>query len=125
MSCWLESKAMLEDKPSLPLDETQQTLRSNLRNKECTILLGLHPDQATDPIVDIGLALNIPWAIVPCCVFPQLFQQRVLASGKMVRSYEDLCQYIRERDLSIREAVLPFRGRNRVFYWHPPQVGDT
>ena len=83
-------------------------------------MVGLHPDLATDHIVEIGLDLGIPWAIVPCCVFPNFCHYRTLAAGKPVRSYEDLCQWLRERDPLIRETILPFRGRNRVFYWHPP-----
>ena len=101
-------------------NEAQQQLHSILHNRKCSVMTGLHPDQATDPIVEIGLALGIPWAIVPCCVFPNFCHYRTLASGKPVRSYEDLCQWLRERDPSIREAILPFQGRNRVFYWHPP-----
>ena len=117
-------------------------------------MVGLHPDQATDPIIDIGLALNIPWAIVPCCVFPNFFTYRQLQlrgnnndeddSGnpkdniddgpsfppmvgpkQSVRSYDDLCQYIRERHPDIQETTLPFNGRNRVFYWHPPAPAEA
>ena len=35
--------------------------------------VGLHPDEATDAIVDVALQLNIPFAVVPCCVFPNSF----------------------------------------------------
>lgn len=111
---------ILEEELSMPLDETQQKLRQILRNKECSMLLGLHPDQATDPIVDIGFALQIPWAVVPCCVFPNFFKQRQLNNAQPVRNYEDLCQYLRERDPNVQEKELPFQGRNRVFYWSPP-----
>ncbi|CAB9529071.1 expressed unknown protein [Seminavis robusta] len=114
-------KVVSQEEDSCKLNPEQAKLCTLLRNRKCSVLLGLHPDQATDPIIDIGLALGIPWAIVPCCVFPNLFQTRQLASsGKPVRSYEDICTYILERDPSIQQATLPFRGRNQVFYWHPP-----
>lgn len=32
-------------------------------------VVGMHPDQATDAIVDFALACSKPFAVVPCCVF--------------------------------------------------------
>ncbi|KAG7350624.1 hypothetical protein IV203_009984 [Nitzschia inconspicua] len=98
----------------------QQRLSAILRNKQCSVICGMHPDEATDEIIDVGLAMNIPWAVVPCCVFPNLFRSRVV-DGRPVRSYEDYCAYIRSRSEDIRETELPFRGRNMVFFWIPPQ----
>jgi hypothetical protein len=108
-----------EDEIICQWNETQKQLRSILHQRNCSVLVGLHPDQATDPIIDVGLALQIPWAIVPCCVFPNFFQQRRLKSGKVVRTYEDLCHYILQKDTNVQQATLPFRGRNQVFFWHP------
>ncbi|KAF9432031.1 hypothetical protein BGZ76_011395, partial [Entomortierella beljakovae] len=34
-----------------------------------SILVGLHPDQATEPIVRTALKLGKPFAVIPCCVF--------------------------------------------------------
>lgn len=34
-----------------------------------SILIGLHPDQATEPIVRAALKAEKPFAIIPCCVF--------------------------------------------------------
>ncbi|KAG0014474.1 hypothetical protein BGZ82_001743 [Podila clonocystis] len=34
-----------------------------------SVLIGLHPDQATEPIVRAALAAGKPFAIIPCCVF--------------------------------------------------------
>ncbi|KAL3912540.1 MAG: hypothetical protein SGILL_006839, partial [Bacillariaceae sp.] len=106
-------------------DADAERLRSILRNKKCSILVGLHPDQATDHIIDIGLALNIPWAAVPCCVFPTLFQHRKTSTGKIVRSYEDYCDWIKDKHVDVQEAELPFRGRNKVLYWIPPGWDDS
>jgi len=39
--------------------------------QSCSLVLGLHPDQATDSIVDFALQFNKPFAVVPCCVFPR------------------------------------------------------
>lgn len=124
-------QTLLDSKQVLHTPETQggkdfkqdvaaERLRSILQNKQCSILCGMHPDQATDHIIDIGLALNIPWAVVPCCVFPNLFRMRKTYDVKSVRSYEDFCDFIRCKHRGITEADLPFRGRNKVLYWIPP-----
>ena len=39
--------------------------------QSCSLVLGLHPDQATDSIVDFALQFGKPFAVVPCCVFPR------------------------------------------------------
>ncbi|KAG2440768.1 hypothetical protein HXX76_003624 [Chlamydomonas incerta] len=44
----------------------------------CSLVVGLHPDQATDSILDFALDRGKPFAIVPCCVFPRLFPHRRL-----------------------------------------------
>ena len=41
----------------------------------CSVVVGMHPDQATEAIVDFALCENKPFAIVPCCVFPRMFQK--------------------------------------------------
>ena len=43
---------------------------------ECRCIVGLHPDEATETIVDVALQHNLPFAVVPCCVFPSLFPTR-------------------------------------------------
>ena len=79
-------------------------------------IVGLHPDQATDHIIKVGLRLSIPWAVVPCCVFPNKIV-RHLKTGERVRTYEDLCAWILEQDENVKEATLDgVEGRNRVFY---------
>jgi hypothetical protein len=40
-----------------------------------SVLVGLHPDQATEAIVDTALRWNKPFAIVPCCVFTRGIQR--------------------------------------------------
>jgi hypothetical protein len=119
----LDSKEILDTskgaRKNLKQDVDAERLQLILQKRLCSILCGMHPDQATDHIIDIGLALNIPWAVVPCCVFPSLFQVRRTCAGKMVRTYEDYCDFIRSKNPNIQEVDLPFRGRNKVFYWIP------
>lgn len=74
------------------------------------LILGFHPDQATDPALDLALALRIPYCIVPCCVFPKEFPTRRTASQGSVRTYSDLVDYLRNKcsQSGLQEAFLPF-----------------
>ncbi len=89
----------------------------------------MHPDSATDAIVDLAIAHGKPFVICPCCVFPNTFTDRRIPKKLLaheeeelvpVRSYDDLCAYILGRAEGVHEAVLDFEGRNRCFYWIPP-----
>ena len=73
----------------------------------CSVVVGLHPDQATGDIVDFALETNKPFALVPCCTFAQTFQDRVLADGKRVSTYED--------PGVIREVLLQGAKGTRIF----------
>eukprot|EP00537_Pseudo-nitzschia_pungens_P015593 CAMPEP_0172411456 /NCGR_PEP_ID=MMETSP1061-20121228/77401_1 /TAXON_ID=37318 /ORGANISM="Pseudo-nitzschia pungens, Strain cf. pungens" /LENGTH=435 /DNA_ID=CAMNT_0013147665 /DNA_START=91 /DNA_END=1398 /DNA_ORIENTATION=+ len=42
------------------------------------LIMGFHPDQATEPCIDLARVLDIPFCIVPCCVFPSEFPDRRL-----------------------------------------------
>ncbi|GLC52433.1 hypothetical protein PLESTB_000628600 [Pleodorina starrii] len=47
----------------------------------CSLVVGLHPDQATEAILDFALETGKPFALVPCCVFPRLYPHRRLRLG--------------------------------------------
>ena len=83
--------------------------------RSSAVIVGMHPDQATEPIVDAALRLNKPFAVVPCCVFPDAFPERAL-DGAPVRSYAQFLDYLRAKDPGIETAYLPFQGRSRVLY---------
>ena len=51
--------------------------------ERCDVVVGLHPDEATDAIVDAALAARKPFAVVPCCVFPSAFPHRRLRVAKV------------------------------------------
>jgi len=93
-----------------------------LRGASCVV--GLHPDQATGAALDLALALAVPCAVVPCCVYASEFPGRRLPSGAPVRSHEDLVAWLLAKDPRLREATLPFEGRNRVVYFRPDAPTD-
>ena len=81
-----------------------------------SLVVGFHPDQATEAIVDWALASGTPFAVVPCCVYGRLFPQRRLRDGGEVTSYEDLLNYLEQKSPEIRRAFLPYSGRNVVLF---------
>ena len=83
---------------------------------DVSVLVGLHPDQPTEDILDVALQLQKPLAIVPCCVFPCLFPQRTLPCGSSVQSYDQFLEYLLAKDPRLRRCELPFEGRNVVIY---------
>jgi hypothetical protein len=82
----------------------------------CRLVVALHPDEATEPAVDVALANRIPFAVVPCCVFSGLFPDRVNSRGERVRSYESFVAYLAEKHPNCETAVLPVDGMNKVVF---------
>ncbi|KAJ3040131.1 hypothetical protein HDV00_011455 [Rhizophlyctis rosea] len=95
-----------------------ETLVSN-----SSIFIGMHADQATEPIIDQALACSKPFAVLPCCVFPRENPHRRLKGGGDVVLYEEFVQYLVEKDGRIRRGYLPFEGRNLVLYLTREDVG--
>lgn len=72
--------------------------------------MGLHADEATEAIVDAGLRYGKPFAVVPCCVFADLFPER-----PGVRTHAELCEYLVEKaGPGARLDFLRFEGKNKV-----------
>eukprot|EP00887_Chlorella_sp_A99_P007850 scaffold20.g7850.t1 len=86
-----------------------------------SIAVGMHPDEATDFVVDLALAARRPFAVVPCCVHADAFPGRRLPDGRAVGSYEDLLQHLLAKDPRGRAALarLPLEGRSAVVYLSP------
>lgn len=109
----------------MPFDETTLSSTSSSELKEVventSLLIGMHADGATEAIVDAALQYNRPFVIIPCCVFPRLFSQRtIIQEGEtvQVRSHEQFCQYLLEKDERFVREVLPFEGRNVAIWWN-------
>ena len=98
---------------TLSFDEARHMLRS------CTLITGLHVDQAAGDLVEFALQNAIPFAVVPCCTYQSEFPRRKLSDGTRVSTYEQLCNWLQERDENIQRAELPFDGKNTVLYWVP------
>lgn len=86
---------------------------------DCSMLVGLHPDQATEAIVDCALRWGKPFAVVPCCVYPKLFPERRTETGQGVTTYRGFNRYLKAKDGRICSARLPIEGRSLVLYAGP------
>lgn len=84
----------------------------------CSAIVGLHPDQAAGAIIDFSLALRVPFAIVPCCVYSAEFTKRKV-DGEQVKSYDDLLRFLQAKHPAIRAQDLDFEGKNRCLWWAP------
>lgn len=62
--------------------------------RDCSIVVGMHPDQAAEHILDFAILNNKPCAFIPCCVYSNQFPRRRSAAGKPVRKYGDLIEYL-------------------------------
>ncbi len=95
--------------------------------KTADLVVGMHPDQAVDAIVDAALYQNISFFVVPCCTYSREFPHRrvcvpVSENGrdettmKLVTTYEELVDYLQAKSPDIQRHVLPFEGRNICLY---------
>lgn len=85
-----------------------------------SVLVGMHPDEATDAIVDVALQFDKPFAIVPCCVFSHSFPDRRMPNGvDKVLTYDSLVEYLLAKSPDIQKAFLPFDGKNLILYRLP------
>lgn len=108
----------------LPREFNQTTYLKECEDSiaQCSILVGLHPDECTEDILDVALRHRKPVAVVPCCVFTGFFPLRCLPSRNPVRTYEEFLEYLLLKDDRLRRHELPFQGRNVVIYMAPSVI---
>jgi hypothetical protein len=82
-----------------------------------SLVVGMHPDSAAEPIVQFAIRTGKAFACVPCCVHGEAAPDRRMKDGSPVSTYESLIRYLVELDpLHIKTALLPIGGRNLVVY---------
>ena len=109
--------------------------------RRATCLVGLHPDECTEDILDAALRYKKSVAIMPCCVFPTLFSGRRLRldvnddwnwdrdndiinnrGSKEVHTYDEFVEFLLQKDPRLVCETLPFEGKNRVIYMKVPAI---
>lgn len=114
-------KSKMKDlkKKKIVIEEIRKMFTLNTCNElidGCSLIIGMHPDEATVDIVDVALSKKINFAVVPCCVFHNKFPDRKLKNGKEVVEYPDIIQFILEKDDSLKTDFLNIKGRNKIIY---------
>jgi hypothetical protein len=82
--------------------------------------LGRFSEDVLQALVDAALAYKLPFAVVPCCVFRDIFPDRKLVSpnGHVlgVKKYNCFLQYLQKKHPGIERAQLGFKGRDVVLF---------
>jgi hypothetical protein len=128
----MAAKAQAGDKraaAAVGWDELSTDERGDLRGflASAALMIGLHPDQATEPLVRWATSTRTSWAIIPCCVFAADAPERRLPQepgGRLVASYEDFVEWLealgnsaaRGQSERVQRCFLPFIGKNQVLY---------
>ena len=108
-----------------PCKDLQTTQGKVIRDlfSNCSIIIGMHPDEATDSILHYANYFHKPFALVPCCVYAELFPNR-LVNGNSVLTYAQLLDYLQyhfpNNINEIQRVSLPFQGRNVVLFTNFP-----
>lgn len=80
--------------------------------REFDLLLAMHPDEATDVVIDAACQWRVPYLVVPCCVRPTAwtFWERHTHPTWLAHLKRESAR----RGITAQELVLPIRGKNRV-----------
>lgn len=76
------------------------------------LLVGMHPDHATDVIIDQAAKRKVPFVVCPCCVMPNVhafFGEH--SFGEWVTHLKRLAVHL---GFSVQELALHMAGKNRV-----------
>jgi len=76
------------------------------------LVVGMHPDEATDHIVTYGRKRKIPWIVCPCCVRPSAAE-----FGSGANDYWRWLAHLRTiggGPARVKTLTIPIRGRNVV-----------
>jgi len=79
-------------------------------------VVGVHPDEATDLIVDFAISHRKPFVVLPCCVCEDKFPERRLRGGGHVRTFGEFVDYLMEKDEGNEQARMAYAGPNLVIF---------
>jgi len=80
------------------------------------LVVGMHPDEATDHIVMYAAKHRIPFAVCPCCVKPSATRYEGYRYEHWLQHLASLAEAARFR---VTEAGLPISGRSAVLIGWP------
>jgi len=80
--------------------------------EEYDLLIGLHPDEATDVIITEAYNRKIPFVIVPCCTLPTITKYK--GSSNYNSWILQLKTYAKKLGFIVEEYQLKISGKNIV-----------
>jgi len=106
------------------LEVSEENFRSLKRKlRECSAIVGLHPDQSTDYIIDYALKTGKAFAVIPCCLHSKQFSGKKNSERQAIRDFGKLLEfYKRKAPGCIFSTTLDFEGKNTVLYGNIPKV---
>ena len=78
------------------VDEDDEEVLDFLSSGRIKLVVGFHPDQATEPCIDLARVLGVPYCVVPCCVFPSEFPNRRLRVEHPENGHDDTDNHRKE-----------------------------
>ncbi|PRP83701.1 inositol-phosphate phosphatase [Planoprotostelium fungivorum] len=84
--------------------------------KRSSVMIGMHSDEVTEPIVDAAIAAGVAFAVVPCCVFSSQNRHRRTRNGEEVTNTTTFIEYLSEKTEGVQTASLDFSGKNTVVF---------
>ncbi len=91
----------------------KRRLFNNSIKEEFDLLVGLHPDEATDHIIMEAAKRKIPFVIVPCCVKPDA--ATYWGSKSSERDWlKHLTKLAEKQGFEVIELTLKINGKNKV-----------
>jgi len=99
--------------------ESFHNLKRKLRG--CSAIVGLHPDQSTDYIIDYAIKTTKPFAVIPCCLHSKQFSGKRNSKRQAIRDFDKLLEFYKQKDPGrIFSKTLDFDGKNTVLYGNIP-----
>jgi hypothetical protein len=85
------------------------------------LLVGMHPDEATDLIIYEAKRRRLPFMIVPCCVLPNMypFDKMVCQKDAFGRWVNHLVRLSEKEGFKVFTTNLDIKGKNMVIIGKP------
>lgn len=77
------------------------------------LIVGMHPDEATWPIVETCCKHKISFAVVPCCL---LHVPKSFPGGNLHNWVLYIANYVNSMGMKSQHTELPMRGANQIVF---------
>jgi hypothetical protein len=86
--------------------------------RDFDLIVGMHPDEATDHIIAYACKHRVPFLVCPCCVRPSAAPYQGCRYDHWISHLKALAT---DGRMKVAEVELPMRGRNLVLIGRPVQ----